>query len=93
MVEVHAAFHIVRNKKHVTVVDEDNGVSVASDLDYVVRQVLGADLVTMRSGFTPKVILRDAFGAFDVIDFDGSKQWWQLRGLDAKSEDEALRAA
>lgn len=93
MIEVHAAFHIVRNKKHVVVVDEDNGVSVASDLDYVVRQVLSADLVKMRSGFTPKVILRDAFGKFDVIDFDGSKEWWQLRGLEAKTEDEALRAA
>lgn len=93
MNEVHAAFHIVKNQKHITVVDEDNGVSVAADLDYVVRQVLSANLVTMRSGYTPKVILRDAFGSFDVIDFDGSKEWWQMRGLEAKTEEEALRAA
>lgn len=93
MNEVHAAFHVIRNKKHVVVVDEDNGISVVSDLDHVVRTILDAKLVSPRLGYTPKLLLRDAFGAWDVIDFDGPKQWWQLRGLDAASESEALKAA
>lgn len=92
MIDVHAAFHVVRSKRHISVIDEDNGVSVVSDLDYVVRSLLGADLVKMKLGYTPKVLVKDAFGAWDVIDFDGSKEWWQLRGLDAKTEAEALKA-
>jgi hypothetical protein len=91
--QIHAAFRVVKAKRHIAVIDEDNGVSVVSDIDYVVRTILSADLLAMKSGYTPKVIVRDAFGVWDVIDFDGSKEWWTLRGLAAESEQEALLAA
>lgn len=84
--EVHADFSVIHNKRHLSVIDLDNGVSVVSDLDYVVRALHSSRALRPHM----KVLLRDAFGGWDVIDLDEPAH---VRGLDAATETEALLAA
>lgn len=80
--EVHSDFKVYHRGRHIVVVDQDNGVSVTSDLPYILS-ALGS---SKKAGM--KVLVCDPFGSWDVVEEDGT-----LRGLAADTEQEALRAA
>lgn len=89
MMEIHSQFKVIKRKTHVAIIDEDNGISVASDMDYALGVLRSVHVV--RPGV--KVLYCDTFGKWDVIDLDGTASCHSFRGLDAANEAEALRAA
>lgn len=91
MIDVHSEFTVILKRRHIVIIDKDNGIGVNVDLDYVVRTIRASHALKPHM----KVLICDAFGAWDVIDFpsNGSELRWELRGLAADTEEEALRAA
>jgi hypothetical protein len=86
MVEVHSQFRIVHHRRHISVIDEDNGVSVLADLDYVIKTIRATKLLRPNL----RVLICDPHGVWNELNqYNGH---FQFVALDAASEAEALAA-
>jgi hypothetical protein len=86
MIEVHAAFRVVHHRRHISIIDEDNGVSVTADIPYVISTLRATKLLRPNL----RILLCDPHGVWhEICEYNGS---YQFVALDASSEAEALAA-